>query len=545
MARKFLFLLAIAAFAAAGIRQVQAQSLQSELACAALARFSIPGATITSAGQVASSAVTIPNPSAPESSTPQSPNLVLPTFCRVAITLTPTSDSAIEMEVWLPASGWNGKFHGVGNGGFAGVIDYDNMASSLYTGYATAGSDGGHETSELTDASWALGHPQKIIDFGYRATHLMTQTAKAIIEDYYGIAPTYSYFASCSDGGREALMEAQNYPTDYNGIIAGDPAYNWSGLLTNAINNSIALAAVGGYISSAKIPAIAAAVVAACDKLDGVADGILNDPRKCTFEPSSMLCKGAETNSCLTSAEVATMKTLYAGSTNTSGAQIFPGYMPGGETGTNGWQTWITGTSPGTSEMYLFGDGYFSDMVYNNPNWAYDSFDATVNYEASLASSGQAIDATNPDISPFVDNGGKLIIYHGWSDAAVSPLSSIDYFGKVQAAIGSSKTNSSVRLYMVPGMQHCFQGVGPDNFGQNGWSPSDPATDTEHNMYLALENWVETGGAPGTLIATQYSVNGATQTVTMTRPICPYPQAAKYKGSGNINVYNSFTCSAE
>jgi feruloyl esterase len=547
----FLIPLAIV-FALPGIAEVQSlarpapATLTPAQQCAALARFTSPDATITAAVLTKSIAVSDPDPGIPSSgSSAQKTNLQLPEFCRVEITLTPSSDSDIKMEVWMPVQGWNGRFRGQGNGGFAGVIDYDDMATSVTRGFATAGSDGGHASIDLTDALWALGHPEKVIDFGYRAVHLMTTTAKAVIAAYYGTAPTYSYFSSCSDGGREALMEAQRFPADYNGIIAGDPANNWSGLLANAISNSQALAKLGSYIPPNKLSAIADAVNAACDRIDGVSDGILNDPRKCEFKPSTMLCGKAETGSCLTSAQVTALEKLYAGSKDSTGTTIFPGYMPGGETGSNGWSDWITGSQLGTSLMYFFGTGYFSDMVYANPSWDYKLSTVDADYLASLSSTGQVVDATDPDLTTFIDRGGKLILYHGWSDSAVSPLSTIHYFESMQSVTGEQKVASAVRLYMAPGMQHCDLGPGPDSFGQTGWKPQYPLTDAEHNMYVALMQWVEDGTAPASLIATKYAVVNNQTSPVMTRPLCPYPQQARYKGSGNTNASTSYTCAAD
>jgi hypothetical protein len=273
----------------------------------------------------------------------------LPSFCRIAGVIKPTNDSYIRFEVWMPDSGWKNKFLGVGNGGFAGSIDYRAMAGNLKRGYATAATDTGHET-EGGDGSWAFKHPEKVIDFGYRALHETTGNAKAIIQAFYGHVPQRSYFDSCSDGGREAMMEAERFPEDYDGILAGAPAMYWTRMLAGGA--SILRAMYGNpasYISSIKIPAIGAAVLAACDAQDGVRDGVINEPLRCRFDPSVLLCKGAETRSCLTEPQVAGLKAIYSGARNSHGAQILPGFLPGAEVGPNGWSSWITGPAPSFS----------------------------------------------------------------------------------------------------------------------------------------------------------------------------------------------------
>ncbi len=464
----------------------------------------------------------------------------LPHFCRVAVTAKPTADSDIRIELWLPESGWNHRFEGTGNGGFAGVIDYDNLALAVTQGYASAGTDTGH-SGEGTDASWALNHPEKIIDFGHRAIHEMTQTARAITTSFYARPPARSYFAACSDGGREALMEAQRYPNDYDGILAGAPANNWSHLLTAAVHGVQSLSG-SSYIPASKIPAISAAVVAACDKNDGVADGILNDPRTCHFDPAALLCKSTESDQCLTAPQATALKALYAGTRDSTGQLVFPGLLPGAELGGNGWPSWITGDAPGKSAMYAFGTQFFSNMVFSDPHWSYQSFQVDSGVKSAEQKTATALDSTNPDLRPFLARGGKLILYHGWNDPAISALNTVNYFNQVIRITGQQQTDSSIRLYMAPGVQHCGEGPGPDSFGQFGWTPLTGLKDPQHNLYTALEQWVEQGTAPGTVIATKFLGDGSARHVSMTRPLCPYPQQAKYKGTGDSNDAGSFTC---
>jgi len=339
--------------------------------CEGLAQLALPGAKIASAQVIAAGAFTPP------------PNLpawlvgdpaaykALPAFCRVVAESRPSADSDIGIEVWMPLAGWNGRFRGQGNGGFAGQIDYRGLAAAAGAGYATAGTDTGHSGAPI-DATWALGHPEKVIDFGWRAVHEMTRAAKAVIQSYYGKRPAHSYFASCSNGGRQALMEAQRFPEDYDGILAGAPANFWTHLLTGALSDAQATTLdEGSYIPSGKLPAIARAVDAACDAQDGVADGILDDPRRCRFDPASMLCKDGDSAACLTAPQVTALGKLYAGARHADGRRIFPGFLPGAEEGEGGWATWITGSAPGKNLLFAFANGFFADMVYEKADWDY------------------------------------------------------------------------------------------------------------------------------------------------------------------------------
>lgn len=509
--------------------------------CESLAQGTAAGTKVMSAEEVPAGAFQLPGGPARN---PEQASLFhsLPPFCRVVLERTPAADSDIRIEVWLPLKNWNGKFRGQGNGGFAGEIDYSGLAVAVEQGYASAGTDTGH-TGGSTDANWALGHPERIIDFGNRAVHEMTVSGKSFLSRFYGTPAAHSYFASCSDGGREALMEAQRYPADYDGIVAGAPAYNWSRLLVNAVNNSQALMLnPASYLPAAKLPAIAAAVVRACDAQDGVRDGVINDPSQCSFDPAELLCKGADSDACLTTPQVGALRVLYAGAHDSQHRLVYPGYPPGGELGAGGWQLWITGSAPKTSLMYLFGDHYFGDMVYNNAAWDYRTFTVDRGLADALHATGAALDATNPDLRPFAQRGGKLILYHGWNDPAISALGTIDYYKQVQRTIGNAATESSVRLFMVPGMQHCMGGPGADSFGQFGPATASGPEDAEHDILLAMEKWVEAGHAPESLIAAHYAGSGQERTVSMTRPLCAWPRTARYNGSGDAKLATSFSC---
>ena len=516
-----------------------AQQASSGQNCEKLAKVRLPRVQITSAQMVATGAFTPPEKLSPWLRAEPDFYKKLAPFCRVMATARPSADSDIKIEVWLPASGWNGKFQGQGNGGFAGEIDYHLMGRAISEGYATAGTDTGHAGSG-TDAKWALGHREKVIDFGYRAIHEMTEVGQATTQAFYGERPQHSYFASCSNGGRQALMEAQRFPADYDGIMAGAPANFWTHLLASALYGAQATTLdPASYIPDRKLPAIAAAVNAACDAQDSVTDGILNDPRQCHFDPSSLVCRSGDSDKCLTSAQAKALKKLYEGAHDSQGKEIYPGLLPGAELGDGGWKAWITGEEPGKSLMFDFGNGYFANMVYGKANWKYKTanFDQAVKKADSKTAS--LLNATYPDLEQFQARGGKLIIYHGWNDPAISALNSINYYQQVLGVMGEPAVDSFARLYMVPGMQHCFQGPGTDSFGQPGTKvPQDP----EHDMQLALEQWVEKGVAPGVIVATRYVDEDAAKGVQMTRPLCPYPQEAKYKGSGDTSQAESFEC---
>jgi feruloyl esterase len=507
-----------------------AASLAAAATCDSLAGVKLPDTSITVAQAVPAGMFTPPY---------GGPIDKMPAFCRVAGVITPTADSYIRFEAWMPASDWNGKFLGVGNGGFAGSIGFGSMGGNLKRGYATAGTDTGHE-ADAEDASWAFHHPEKVADFGYRALHLTTLNAKSLIQAFYGQGAEHSYFDSCSDGGREALMEAQRFPADYDGILAGAPANFWTHLLAAGLDISKSIYSdPAGYIPSIKFPAISAAVLAACDAQDGVKDGIVNDPSRCHFDPASMLCQGQDSRTCLTAPQVASLKKLYAGGRNSKGAAIFPGYAPGAEEGRGGWVPWIIGNGPGGSNGSVYMENYFRYMVFADPVWNALTANVDVALQTADEKTAHALNAVETDLHAFQARDGKLILYHGWNDPAISPANTIDYYNGVLHAMGRESAEGFVRLYMVPGMQHCIGGPGPSWFGQLG---TTTAKGPEHGMYDALEQWVEKGQAPGPIVATQYADDNPAKAVKMTRPLCPYPQIAVYKGSGDTSDSASFEC---
>ncbi len=489
--------------------------------CGGLSGLKLKDTTIT-AQEVAAGAFAPPSGQA-------APFKTLPAFCRVQGVMKPSADSHIEFEVWLPSSGWNGKYQGTGNGGFAGSIQYPLLASGVRNGYATSSTDTGHKGSG-TDGEWALNHYEKIVDFGYRAIHETADASKAIVKAYYGGAAKRSYFTGCSNGGRQALMEAQRYPNDYDGIIAGAPANYLTHHISGFVWNINALDAAP--IPMQKLKTVEAAALESCDASDGLKDGLIGDPARCHFDPAKLLCNAAETDACLTQPQIDTLNKIYAGPRNSKGEQIFPGYLPGGETGVGGWPLWITGMGTAKSLQFAFAKGFFADMIFSDPNWDPHKFDFDRDVKIADDKGARIFNSTDPNLKAFKNRGGKLILFHGWADAAIAPVNTVNYYESVLGKMGAKQAAEFVQLYMIPGMQHCSGGPGPNDFGvmpQNGVDP-------EHNMANALERWVENGAAPQKVIAK----GGA-----RTRPLCPYPQVAKYKGTGSPDDAANFECSAK
>jgi tannase/feruloyl esterase len=492
--------------------------------CASLASFALPEATITLAQSVSAGAFAPPRPfgtPGPRGALPIVAAADLPAFCRVAGTITPSTDSAIKFEVWMPASDWNGKFIGMGNGGFAGSIPYQVMGAPLSRHYAVAATDTGHEGAAL-DASFALGHRERMIDYAYRAVHEMTVRSKLILEAYYGRPAKFSYWNGCSCGGIQGFSEAARYPADYDGIIAGAPVTSMTHLQAIAVwRRQTVEASPDALVPSSKLAVLHKAVVDACDARDGVKDGVLEDPTRCDFDPRTLVCKNDEDGPCLTPVQVRSVETFYAPLLNPrTHAPIFPGLERGGEL------IWgAQAANGGMVAQSAYGRGaWLGDAVFQDPTWNYKAFD----FDAGLARADQ-LDAglmtLSPDLQKFLARGGKLLHYHGWSDPGISPRSSIDYYNSVVTAVGrANDVPNSYRLFMVPGMGHCFGGDGATVFDPIG----------------AMERWVEEGRAPDRMIASRWT-DGK---VDRTRPLCPYPQVAEYKGAGTTDDAESFVCRA-
>jgi feruloyl esterase len=454
--------------------------------CEALKNLALPQVTITLAESRPAGAFTPPA---------GKPVDKLPAFCRVAGVIRPTADSHIEFETWMPASGWNGKFQGIGNGGFAGNINYGpgGLGWAIQRGYAAGSTDTGHK-ADGTDASWALGHPEKIVDYGHRAIHLMTIHSKAIVEAFYGRAPRRSYFAACSNGGRQGLMEAQRYPGDYDGIVSFAPAAAWTEIMSGFIWNLQALKDAASHIPPAKMPALEAAVLSACDERDGTKDGVVGDPMACGFDPTKMVCDGSDKPTCLTAQQAAGLRKIY------QGPPRFIGFDPGAEGGAGGWSLWIMGQEPGRSLQATFARQFMENMVNGRAGWEPASFNMVRDREAIRAKFGPILNATNPDLTAFHKRGGKLILAHGWADAALPVRATIDYYNAVRAKMGASAADSFTRLYLIPGLQHCTGGPGPTFCG----GLTVPIGAPENDLSAALELWVEKGIAPGAITAVQY-----------------------------------------
>ena len=487
-------------------------ALAAPTPCTNLKSISLPNTTITMAESVPAGTFTPPAGGAAGGQRGAQPAaLSVPAFCRIGAILRTSSDSEIEMEVWLPET-WNGKFQFVGGGGWAGVISYTALVTALNEGYATASTDTGHKGG---NANFAIGHPEKLVDFAYRAVHESTVKAKAIMTTFYDRAPRLSYWNGCSTGGRQGLMEAQRYPEDFDAIIAGAPANYQTHLHVWDLSVSVpALKDPARVVSAAKLTALNNAVIGACDAKDGVKDNLLNEPRACKFDPSILLCKAGDSDSCLTVPQLESVKRMYSPAKTRAGEIVFPGKEPGSETG---WNAVSGGQAPAGVSLGSF------QVAYDDLNWDWRSYDLDRDLKIVDEKVGTIVNAINPDLSAFKARGGKLILYHGWNDTAISPGNTVNYYNSVLAKIGAKQDNW-IRLFMIPGMGHCQGGPGPNQV----------------NYMAALERWRESGIAPDHLEAFHVTNNR----VDMARPLCPYPQVAQYKGIGSTNDAANFVCKA-
>ena len=551
--KRYLVFLAMCAVLAVGILFTSEAQLTGASSCSSLIGLSLPDTTIISATEMTAPFVTTV-------ATNSAPTFTVPgpfPFCLIRAKLTPTSDSNIQVEVWLPSpTKWNGKFVGLGNGGLTGAIRHASMVRPLWSGYAVANSDLGHPGS---NASFAFGHPEKLIDYAHRADHLTAMMAKAVVRAYYGAAPRLSYFHGCSNGGHQGLMEAQRYTDDYDGIIAGAPWNQWTHQIIEFISRTMALE----QINRAKLPLITSAVVAQCGGRDGglSTDGYLNDPRDCHFKPRALECKGADETTCLTAQEVKAVERIYEGPRNPeTGRSLFPGFERGSEFGWSG--------------LGAFVNSLFQNMVYeSNPTWDYHTFNFSSDvafFDTKLAG---LLNSNSPDLRAFEARGGKLISFHGWIDTTLEPRNTVNYYNSVVAVTGGGldlsntrrkgnkhdddeddddihgrrealeRTQDFYRLFMAPGMSHCRGGIGPNDIGQTGTPDAHvgagfPPIDPDHDLLAALDRWVEHGIAPRKLIASHFT-NGV---LDRARPLCPYPQVAHYRGKGDPNDSASFVC---
>ena len=477
----------------------------AQSACASVASLaSLPGTTIVSAKDM-----------------PGNAQERLPGFCEVHATISPVPGSTIGAIYRLPAN-WNGKVLGIGGGGFAGNLSIAAATNGLSRGYAVIQNDMGHPSPASLDPSFAIKGPgqpnvEGIIDFGHRATHLATDVGKKLTARYYGRAVQHAYWQGCSTGGRQGLAEVQRYPDDYDGVIAGAPVYTPL-VYSNAILRVQAFhKQPGSNLLPAHVPLIQKSVLAACDAKDGVTDGILTDPRACTWDPGQLACTGAASDSCLTPAQVETVRRVYSGVKTKDGKFAAMPLMRGGETD---WVARMVGTREQPRGVNsVLGAPFMSHIVKNDPSYDLMSFDPERDMAALSGGLAAEVHQQNPDISKFVGRGGKLLLWHGFNDPGPSPLSTIAYLDAVNARVPAAR--DSVRLFLAPGVLHCGGGAGPDRF----------------DALTAMERWVEQGTPPASMIATK-----ANQPIS--RPLCPYPQLARYKGTGDTNDAANFACSA-
>ncbi len=459
----------------------------------------------------------------------------VPEYCRVDGYVT-TPGNTVNFGLGLPSMpSWNRKLLFIGNGGFAGSIA--SLTPGLMRNYATASTDTGHQGSAI-DASWALNNLPKKIDYAYRGVHVSAVAAKALTRGYYEHRARFSYFSGCSNGGRQAMQEVQRYPSDFDGVISGDPVmgalmlgFNW--------NQQVLLATPERYLPASKLTLITDAVLAECDAKDGLQDGLIDDPRKCNFDLATLQCPGEEAPDCLTAAQIDSVSKVYAGPTNSAGELLFPGFTVGSEAPPGGWETWINGSVPpfiredGTlatnSLQFAFNDGYLRYLAFDDPTFDLRTFDFDTDPERTRWIDEELVPAET-DLSTFRNHRGKLLMYHGWADPGLTPLESVDYYRDVFSTMSSGEdsgehhrsTTNFFRLFMAPGMYHCAGGPGPNQF----------------DTLAALEQWVEHGRAPTRIVAS-HSTGG---TVDRTRPLCPYPQVERYTGKGSIDDEENFFC---
>ena len=484
--------------------------------CEGLGALQLPHTTITRA-ELVTTGKFVPSTGAPLAD--------LPAFCRVTATLTPSADSDIRIEVWMPESGWNERFNGTGNGGFAGNIRYEALAEGLRRGYAVANTDMGMSTPPGATASIFINRPERWIDWGSRATHEMTLIAKQIVRAYYGRDAKRSYFTGCSTGGQQALMESQRYPDDYDGIVGGAAANNRTGVHVSILwNFAVNERTPASYLPEAARSLLSQEVMKACDALDGVKDGVITDPTQCNFDPASLQCHATGQENCLTAAQVRTAKELYAGPVNPrTGESLYPGLPRGSEFGWGGLDR-----TPGPAAIPPFAPIF--QWVFG-PDWDWRHFDFDHQDKVFTEKLAGMVNATSPNIDTFRAHGHKLIIYHGWSDWLVAPGESINYYHAVVARAKADHAtvqaiDQSVRLFMVPGMSHCSGGPGATHFDALG----------------AVVEWVEHGVAPDEIIASTLPPGESSGAANTERPLCPYPQIARYQGSGSTKDASSFVC---
>lgn len=493
--------------------------------CSDLAGMAVTDGKVTSASLVAAGGFSLAQGSAggPPPGVAAGSFANLPAFCRTQVTLKPSSDSDIKVEVWLPASGWNGKLVGIGNGIWAGSISYFQLADPLSKGYAVVATDSGHVGNGLT-AEWAIGHPEKLVDFGYRAVHGMTVAAKESIRAFYGQGPRLSLWNSCSTGGRQGLMAAFRYPEDYDAISAMAPANPMTNLMTQSMWAGWQPQRMpGAALGPAKLGVVHAAVVRQCDKLDGLEDGIVMNPTACAFDPKSLQCAAGDEASCLTAPQVETMQAIYAGVSGPDGRVLLPGFPVGSEM-----QLAALTSAPQPFPVALT---YFSMLVFGDQKgWDWKSFDYSRDLLAGRAFGADMLDVSPTGLDAFFARGGKLLLSHGWNDGLIPADNTLNFYRELYHDIPLNQAQDQLRFYIVPGMDHCSGGEGVSQFDTLG----------------VIDNWASTGQAPHTIVASRGTGGGpnAPARPALSRPLCPYPLVARYEGAGDTALASSFRCTA-
>ena len=503
--------------------------------CQSMAQLKLPNTKIIQAEYVSAGDYTIS----------EDKHFEMPEFCRVVGRSRPTSDSDIKFEVWMPVHEWTGRYYQIGNGGFAGELYYAAMRSQLLLGNAVAATDTGHQDSPFS-AQWALGHPEKVIDYGYRSLKITSDKARQLIQAFYGALPQYAYYLGCSGGGRQALVAAQRFPKDWDGIIAGAPPIDFTALLTSFANTQHVLSSHGSrsYISPDKLPAIQRAALLTCNDRANVVNDIATNPQYCLLEPDTLSCKGDENNQCLTALQVNSLSNIITGPKNpNTGEVLIAGYEPAlAET----WGEYISRYNPADAAQVYFATGFFAHMVYDNPDWKLEDFDLKNAWAAinNKTIAGEALrdvlNATNANLSPFHQRKGKILMYLGWGDSSVPPRSGIRYYERVMDEVGAQRTQEFFRLYMAPGMTHCAGGPGPNSFGQF-FDPLN-TSDKQDELILALEAWVEEGRAPKEIVATKYISDNPRLGVVSTGLLCPHPQVAVYQNKSRRTKAENYLC---
>jgi len=514
--------------------------------CSALAAGRFPDVEIVSAA-LQPALVPVPGSKLPAMmpGLPAGPDIAgLPAFCRVVGRIHPEAGSDIRFEVWMPSEGWDGRLNGGNSGGFAGYINYMDLAGAVRAGQAGVATDTGHEAHPVT-GDWAKGRPERIRDYGWRGVHLSTVVGKALVAGYYGRGPRHSYFIGCSNGGRQALMEASRFPEDYDGIVAGAPASVWTDVALSMINTVQAQLPPGARIRASQLPLLQSEVIAQCDALDGQVDGLVADPRKCRLEVARLACGTRTSPECFSPAQIGALQRIQAGARDASGRPVGYGYpASGAEVGNPvpafGWDGWITGTPTDAASHAAYPAEILGNFIAQ-PFATVASFDFNTDPARLRAALAGDLDA-EPKMDRFFRRGGKLIIWHGWGDSAISPLLSIDFYRAILRN-GGPETRDSVRLFMIPGLQHCAGGTGVSAFGQ--MSAPAPGDGPEQSVGAAIQAWVEQGRRPESLIghkAMPMSLGGAPSPGNKQRLICAFPAEAVLRAGADADQAASYRC---